>query len=179
MGIFQRIKAYFFNTSLPAKSVRNTAKPVRNLDDARTVGILFNATDVDERNAVLRYADKLRKQNKQVSLLGFIATVDKEATFPFEFFTQKDIDWAERPKGTAVQTFVGQGYDVFINLHTQTTNPTEHIALHVPAGMKIGPVAAHPDAYDLMIDLPAHKAQLATLIQQYERVLEKTATKVA
>lgn len=178
MGIFQRIQAYFYNKSLPARSVRNKAKAVRNLDDARTIAILFNATDVDERTAVLRYADKLRKQNKQVSLLGFIAVVDKEATFPFEFFTQKDIDWANRPKGAAVQAFIAQGYDAFINLHVQTARHTESIALQVPAGLKIGPVAAHPDAYDLMIDLPV-KAKLSTMIQQYEWVLEKTAVKVA
>ncbi|MEZ4987754.1 MAG: hypothetical protein R2795_22450 [Saprospiraceae bacterium] len=173
MGVIDRIRAYFYHKSLPTKSVRHSAKPVANMEQAKSISFLFDATDVDHRNMVLRYADTLKKKGKNIHLLGFIPVVDKEATFPFTFFTQKEIDWAMRPKGESVQQFTQQGVDVLVNLFPVSTPTLEAICLQTPANLKIGPVSIHPDACDLMVEMPA-KAHPAQILQQIEKVLEKT-----
>ncbi len=173
MGIIDRLKDRYYQKSLPTKAARATAASVRNLDEARTVAILFDATDVDERKRTLAYAEKLRKQGKQINVLGFISTADKEATFSFNFFTLRDIDWAQRPKGDQVTNWLKKEYDVLICLFPRTNRFTEYIALHTRAGLKIGPVAENTACYDLMLDMPA-SAGPQKLIQQYETVLAKT-----
>ena len=172
MGIIDRLKDRTYKKSLPAKPARSAGTPVRNLDEAKTVAILFDATDVDHRKRTLAYADKLRKRGKQVNALGFISTADKEATFSFNFFTLRDIDWAKRPKGEQVQQWLKKEYDVLICLFPTTNRFTEFLALHNRAGLKIGPVAKNTACYDLMLDMP--KASPDKIIQQYESVLAKT-----
>jgi len=173
MGIINRIIQYFYTRSLPARAVRSKGAAVRNIDEAKQVGILFDATEIDDRQTVLRYAEKLRKQGKNVALLGYVPVVDKEATFSFDFFTKKDIDWAGRPKGASIQHWLTHEFDAFICLFTTNTPFAEFIALHTPANLKIGTVPRHPDCFDLMVDIkPSAKPQ--QLIQQYEAVLAKT-----
>lgn len=173
MGIIDRLKDRFYQKALPAKAARANAAPVRNLNEARTIAILFDATDVDQRKRTLAYAEKLRKQDKQINVLGFISTADKEATFSFNFFTLRDIDWAQRPKGDQVANWLKKEYDVLICLFTQTNRFTEFLALHARAGLKIGPVAENTACYDLMLDMPT-SAGPEKIIQQYEAVLSKT-----
>ena len=178
MGIIDRLKDRFYQKSLPNKPARGSGKPVRNLDEARTIALLFDATDVDDRKKILAYADKLRKQGKQISVLGFISTVDKEATFSFNFFTLRDIDWAQRPKGEHVEKWLKREYDVMICLFPRTNRFTEFLALHTRAGLKIGPLAENTASYDLMLDMPA-SADPQKIIQQYEAVLAKTVPQPA
>lgn len=52
---------------LPAHQVKRNSV---FLENAKSVGILFDATLLEEREVVLQFAEKLKRQNKQVKLLG-------------------------------------------------------------------------------------------------------------
>jgi hypothetical protein len=173
MNLIDRIKERFYEKSLPAHPARTKGRTPRNLEEAKTIGLLFDATEVDDRKKSLAYADKLRKQGKKVAVLGFIATVDKEATFSFDFFTLRQIDWAQRPKGEAIAHWLGQDFEVLVCLFPKTAKFTEYLALHTRAALKIGPVAVKASAYDLMLDMPA-KSSPQQIIKQYEQVLAHT-----
>ncbi|WP_367391343.1 hypothetical protein [Lewinella sp. LCG006] len=173
MGIIDRIKDRFYQKSLPAKPARNKGQTPRNIEEAKTIGILFDATDIDYRKKILAYADSLRKQGKKVSTLAFISTADKEATFSFDFFTLRQIDWAQRPKGEAISHWLQHDFEVLICLFPQSSRFTEYIALHTHAGLKIGPLASNPTCYDLMLDMPATSTP-QQIIKQYEQVLART-----
>ena len=173
MGIIDRIKDRFYQKSLPAKVARNKGQAPRNIEEAKSIGILFDATDVDYRKKTLAYADNLRKQGKKVNTLGFIATVDKEATFSFDFFTLRQIDWAQRPKGESISHWLEHDFEVLICLFPQSAKFTEYLALHTRAGLKIGPVANNASCYDLMLDM-SPKSTPQQIIQQYEQILAKT-----
>ena len=70
MGIIDRLRLYFYTKSLPLKAARSKGVRIHNLDEAKYIGILFDGTEIDDRNTVLRYADKLRKAGIAVALLG-------------------------------------------------------------------------------------------------------------
>lgn len=173
MEFIDRIKDRFYQKSLPAKPARSKGRTPRNLEEAKVIGILFNATDIDDRKKTLAYADRLRKQGKKVSVLGFISTADKEATFSFDFFTLRHIDWAQRPKHENIDRWLNQEFEVLICLFPKTSKFTEYLALHTRAALKIGPVADNASCYDLMLDMPANSSP-QQIIQQYERILSKT-----
>lgn len=178
MGLIDRIKANVYRKALPAKAARHLGRPPRNLEEAKSIAILFPAGDIDDRKVVLRYADQLRKQGKSVVLLGFLPIADAEATFPFAHYTSKQIDWANRPKGEGINKFLGSSYDALVCLFAKTSLDTELIALKTPAALKIGPVPEHPDTYDLMLDVPA-STRPGAFIKQYERLLALTKPKKA
>ena len=173
MGIIDRIKERFYQKSLPAKVARSKGQVPRNIEEAKSIGILFDATDVDYRKKTLAYADKLRKQGKKVNTLGFIATADREATFSFDFFTLRQIDWAQRPQGEAITHWLEHDFEVLICLFPLSTKFTEYLALHTRAGLKIGPVANNAACYDLMLDM-SPKSTPQQIIQQYEQILART-----
>lgn len=177
MRIIERIKERTYQRSLPVHAARSQGAIPRTLADAKRIGIHFDATQIDHRQQVIRYAEQLRKQGKSVELLGFIPQVDKEATFSFNFYTSKQIDWAKRPKGEAVAQFLGQSFDAFICLFARTSLSTEFIAVHSPARLKIGPVAQHRDCYDLMLDMGANSTP-TQIIKLYEAIFAKMGRKV-
>lgn len=171
MTIIDRIKNWAYNNSL-LKFINNKRTVLdMNIDRAERIGILFDASDVDDRKAIIKYADRLKKQGKKVYLLGYIPTVDQEATFDFDFFTNKDIDWAKRVKAEATKNFLDRSYDLFISMPNEHIKPFEYISLQTNASMRIGSVSAHPACYDLMIDCSSSTSSLQ-FIKQYESVLE-------
>lgn len=178
MEFIERIKSHFYHRSLPAHPARSQGRVPRTLDDAKSIGILFNATDIDQRKQVLRYADQLKKSGKTVDLLGFIEQADKEATFSFDFYTGKQIDWSRRPKGESITKFLAKSFDVFICLFAKSSLSSEFLALHCPARFKIGPVPSRTDCYDLMLDMPS-TATPKQIIQQYDAIFDKSRVKAA
>ena len=56
-----------------------------NFPNARSIGVLFDATDLDRRNEVLAYVKDLRQREKKVTLLGYFSN-KQEKTANFTIF---------------------------------------------------------------------------------------------
>ncbi len=174
-NIFHSIREKIFVRSLNEK-IKNRLQGKRrglNFDKSRTIGILFDATNMENRNLVLEYAEQLRSQKKQVKLLGFFDSKMKDENFTFRHFNRSDIDWAFRPKGSNVEEFMNQQFDVLINLNTSSTTSTEYISALSKANFKVGPFTERTICYDLMIDTD-QRTSLRKFIDQMEGLLEKT-----
>ncbi len=141
--------------------------------NAKQIGILFNADDPSTRKQILRYAEALRKKGKQVRILGFLTEAQEGQEFAFRTFSKKDIDWQFRPKGSEVQAFMKQSFDLMFHLSLQPDFQLEYIAALSNAKLRVGPPTERTYAYDLMIDVPA-SAGLQGFIAQMESLLGKT-----
>ncbi len=176
MRLLANIKRWLYRRSLRQRLAQvrrpHQGKGV-NLQTARTVGIYFDATSVDERQTVLRFAQQLREQGKQVRLLGFFQHVLNEAEFSFDAFSVREIDWTGRPKSPKVEHFLGEPVDLFLALQPKTSPVLEYIACLIPAALRVGPVAEQAQAFDLMLDVPA-SADHRTLLQHFQRILKVT-----
>lgn len=147
-----------------------------NLSSAKTVGILFDATELDNRNIVLKYAKGLKDLKKKVSLLGFFNNKIEDENYTFKHFNLKNIDWALRPSGAEVKAFMNAPFDVFINADPVTKRHSEYIAALSHAHLKVGPCTENTYCYDVMIDL-GKSMDLHKFLQQVDRLMEKTNTK--
>ncbi len=173
MGVLNNIRNWAYQRSLRDRVMPRTVGHQVNLENAKSIGILFHADDLDQRKTIVRYADRLKKSGKKVRMLGYLSLADKQANFPFTFFTKKNVDWAGRPKGDAVETFMQQGFDLLLIIHPKANRLFEYIALSTPAKLKVGPVPEHPEAHDLMIDV-AGNTKLTAFIEQFEGILKIT-----
>ena len=160
---------------LKAKKSPRLRKRV-NLSSAKTVGILFDATELDSRNIVLKYAKGLRNLQKKITLLGFFNNKIEDENYTFKHINLKNIDWALRPTGAEVKAFIKEPFDVFINADPLTKTHSEYIAALSNAHLKVGPCTENTYCYDVMIDL-GKSMDLKKFLQQVDMLMEKTNTK--
>lgn len=172
----QSIQSYFRNRHLKKQlqvKKANLHKRV-NLEKAKTIGILFDASRLDIRQAALQYADQLKRNRKKVHLLGFFnLKQDTNASHDFNFFDKKSVDWRQLPKGKSVDFFLNQNFDIFVFLNPTSTPYSEYIAALSNAHLKVGPVTNQTECYDLMLNVK-DKGNLKHFIQQMESILRKT-----
>jgi hypothetical protein len=158
--------------SRPQAAIRQAV----NLETAATVGILFDATELKERNTALKFAESLEKRAKKVKLLGFFDNKMEGESFPFPFYTLKDLDWTRCPLGEEVKQFLDQKFDLLFVLRPQVAIHMEYIAALAYAHLKVGPCTEHTYCFDLMIDADP-KQPLSHFISQAEQLLKQTNVK--
>ncbi len=174
--MLQTIRTYFFRQSLQSLlSQPRRHRPPVSLEQAQSVGILFNATDLEKRHIAMEYADQLRDRGKRVKRLGFFDSKLEDPNFTFRYFNQKNLDWAGRPTGEAVKDFTEQSLDWLLILDMVSIPAFEYIAALSDATLRVGPVADNTACYDIMIDTRAY--DLRSFIKEMEFVLAKTNTR--
>jgi len=73
MKLWEDIRNYFYRKAVERKlEGQNTKRVLTNLDDAETVGILYDSTNPDNDIIITRFAEQLRNDGKTVEILGFI-----------------------------------------------------------------------------------------------------------
>ena len=143
-----------------------------HFDKARSIGILFDATELSSRDTVLRYAEQLKAIGKSVRLLGYLDNRTESESFSFHIFNKKDLDWLMRPKGHNVEEFLDHPFDILLNLSMEENPALEYIAALSQAHYRVGVFSKAIHCYELMIDLPTSQ-KLPDLIKQIEFFLQK------
>lgn len=173
------LRLYFhrrkLNKQLKSRPQAAIRQPV-NLETAATVGILFDATELKERNTVLKFAENLEKKSKKVKLLAYFDNKAEGDNFTFPFYNQKDLDWTLTPQGEEVKKFLDQKFDLLFLLRPQVDVHMEYIAALAYANLKVGPCTEHTYCFDLMIDADP-KQPLSHFISQVEQLLKQTNVK--
>lgn len=157
-----RLHHRFVQQSLPNHQVKRASV---FLEQAKSIGLLFDASLLKDRTLVLQFADRLKREGKQVQLLGFFNEKRTSSDYPFKHFDKKQLDWVWRPKSEVSTTFSNQSFDLLINLSKQTVLPLDFIAAHSKARFRVGPATAQTFCYDLMIEHDERKG-LDTFLKQ-------------
>ena len=182
---FQKIKTMAFLNKTTAKihgyflekELQNHQQTHYSMDlsTAKSIGLLLDATDLAEREAVLKFSEQLKKEGKEVKLLAFFSGDAKVANFAFPHFTKKDLDWTLRPKSREIKKFIDQPFDILINLTPYGSLPLEYIAAFSKAKFRVGPSTDKTYCYELMIDTAAKK-DLSSFIKQVTFFINKMNT---
>lgn len=173
MNLIERIRLFFYHRSLHKKMQQHKRpqKPMR-LEAARSIGILFDATSLESQKTAQQYAQSLQDKGKNVRLLGFLNSRQKDENFAFRHFNKRDINWMLCPKGPEVTDFMQQPFDILFVLSYQSNLQFEYIASLSKASFRVGPYTEHTYSYDLMLDTSAQD-DLNPFIQQAELFLNK------
>lgn len=161
MGIIKnwqtQVREYFLQKMMGKLDIRR--KPVP-FDLAKSVGILFDATEPEDREAVKQFAEQLKKKGKGVKTFGFFNHKQDITSFSFKGFNRNDVDWLDRPKSDQAQQFVNETFDVLISVYKGEQLPLEYIAALSKAHLRVGPYTDNTYCYDLMIETSKdHKAK--------------------
>ncbi|MCH2021925.1 MAG: hypothetical protein MK207_05540 [Saprospiraceae bacterium] len=155
------------------KCISHTKKrKATNLNNAKSIGLLFHASNDSDIQIVKKYRKELQRQHKKVTWLGYknIKTLNGNEEFPC--FCNKDLGLSMTPKKASVKQFINQKFDILISLHTKECLPLEYISAASSAYFRIGHYQENKVAsYDFMVY--GKTKSLRAYIQQMETYLKK------
>lgn len=175
MKIWKKIQRKLHLRALEsAKKKRKLSHESKPFSQMKRVSLLFDATDVEVEKLSLAFSERLKKQGKQVTLLGYIHRKEKagQQQHAFHSFSRAQVDWLSRPTGEAATSFMDTHADLLILISKHNWMWMNYIAALTQAKFRVGMANAPSDCYELMIDLGA-KQDLKEYLQHVEFFLQK------
>ena len=172
----QKVGKWVFQREL--KTNKRT-KEVCNLEDANSIGILYDATSEEQLKMVKPFVSYFFDLKKDVKALGYVNS--KQLSFhhtpklQYDFFYQKDLNWYYKPQNYIIDNFVKKEYDILINLCDSSIIPIKYLVASSIAHFKIGIHEENYEIYDLMISLKDDKSmeKLMHEIKHYINLINK------
>ena len=172
----QKVGKWVFQREL--KTNKRT-KEVCNLDNAQSIGILYDATSEEQIKMVKPFVSYFFDLKKDVKALGYVNS--KQLSFhhtpklQYDFFYQKDLNWYYKPQNYIIDNFVKKEYDILINLCDSSIIPIKYLVASSIAHFKIGIHEENYEIYDLMISLKDDKSmeKLMHEIRHYINLINK------
>lgn len=180
MWLFNKIKLYFLKLALTReleqKPVSN--REIINLQEAKNIAIIFNATNIEDVITVTQFADSLKNMGKNVEMLGYEnKKPKKDAQEQPHIFDKSNINWFEKPTGTKISTFKKQKPDILICAFEKECLPLEYLAAVSLAKFRVGKYTSKNVAnYELMINLEKNQ-NLQYLLTQFTHFLKVINTR--
>ena len=135
-------------------------KSFHNFNTARSVGILFDATNPENYNTARSFAKFFTERKIRVYGLGYADSKEVMNFYQFytgfNFFTIKDLSWQGIPTNHNINDFIYEKLDILIDLHLENNFPLEYITAMSKASFKIGPSTPCANHYDFMIDISSN-----------------------
>lgn len=119
------------------KSATKQHVPV-SLQNAKKIGILFDAENSAENATIVAFSEKLKSASKDVQLLGFVSERAFGSSYPFPFFTSKDLSWYGKPGGGTCGYFMHFPFDMLITFSNVSIPTLDYISSQSSAKFRIG-----------------------------------------
>jgi hypothetical protein len=160
MGILKKIRSGIANNTLK-KEMLQQPRLVQvqkfSFDAVRSVGILFDASNTEDYELVKRYVVYLREHTKKVKVLGYFSAKEipslTYSKLEYDFFSAKETNWFGKPLAAVTQNFIGEEYDLLIDLNIHDHFSLKYIAALSKAKFKVGKYKEEDETiYDMLID---------------------------
>ena len=137
-------------------------KAIMNLKAAKTIGVLYSASDINDVELIKKYITYLRDMGKKVRSMGYVPLKDLPGNIPTSIdqqcFTLKEVNWHLKPAMSFIGNFVKEEYDLLLDLNINRQLPLTYVAALSKAKCKVGRFTnKHMDLYDVMIEVDKEK----------------------
>lgn len=168
------LQSYFFNRALSeAVGIAKQKHTVINLNDAKTIGILYNSTNPDNDIIITRFAEQLKRDGKTVEIMGFVNDKKVDHKADILVMNTKHISWYLKPIDEKPLAFAAKNFDLLLCCFTEEVLPLEYIATISKARWRVGVYdEKKTNLYDMMVNLNG-KTDLNYLLQQMTNFLNK------
>jgi len=157
MSTLTNIKHWFGNWKLKRSDLeKKRIRKVYNLQSAKRITVLFDATEELDINLVKAFVSELSKGKDEVNALGYVNEKGKSlqhmSILHFDFFSQEELNWYGKPQGVVIDNFIKEDYDILIDLSLMEFYPLTYLAVASPSKFKVGRHREDVKVFDLMID---------------------------
>ncbi len=177
MKLIEDIKNYIGRFLLSKEIAEKNAKhSLTTFNEVQHIGIVYNAEDRNNEEAINNYANQLRTDGKKVFLMGYVDKKDlphsKKFILQSEFFWKEKLNGFNLPIKGKIGRFLELDFDLLLNLYFEPSLPMQAIAAYSKAKYRVGShIAGGLDYYDAMIDI-GEKKDLNFLIEQIDFYLK-------
>ncbi|MCS6934761.1 MAG: hypothetical protein NZM35_06405 [Chitinophagales bacterium] len=171
MKWWYNIQRYFYRKALN-EALRQTKelRSIINLPDAQTIGILYDSSDADNDILITRFAEQLKRDGKQVEILGFINDNKTDHKADIKVMNTAHISWCLVPVHETALDFARKRFDLLLCCFTREILPLEYIAAISRARWRVGVYDERKTAlYDFMINIGGRRdlSYLLSIITSY------------
>lgn len=151
---------------------------VCNINKAKKVGVIFNASLVLNFEIIKDFVKDLSKKGIHVNAIGYIDNKSLIDSYlhrkGFGFFTGKDLSLFYKPKGEKIEEFVNSDFDLLINLSLEKYLPIDYVTALSKAKFKVGKFIDQSSPLDFMIDTHKEMDTLKKVKKEVETKTHKT-----
>ncbi len=174
MKFIENTKSFFGERAI-RNYLKNNSRSMTscNINEAKTIGILFNATHQVSFEIVKELVKNVSNKKNTIDVLGFVDSKQLIDHYlyrkGFDFFTSSQLNWYYKPTNPLVDTFIKKQFDLLLNLSLDNPFPIRYIMTCSAARFKTGMYYKNQDYLDLMIDIEKEKQNM----NGFQRDLEK------
>ena len=172
MKILDSIRDYFYESVLTQRGANRPQRSITNLNDAKTIGIIYDSTDPDNDVIITKFSEMLRNKGKSVDVMAYLNDKKIDHKADINIFNRKAVNWYGVPIDERVDAYCNKNFDLLICAMTTDSKPLEYIAYLSKAKYRVGRFAENKTRlYDLMIQVDGNH-DLNYLLQQMTHFLE-------
>jgi hypothetical protein len=156
-------------------------REVVGFDEAKKIGLLYDATNNGDFEVVKQYIKSVRSRQKDVLALGYVdkkeLPANQYAQYGLDFFSRKNLNWQMIPANPVVNNFINESFDILINLNNNKCFPLRYISAVSHARFRVGRFdKKNVICYDMMIQLNGEPG-IKTIIEEVENFLRQIKNK--
>jgi hypothetical protein len=174
MWLVDKIKLLFYKKALAKEIEQNkdAERNILNIKDAKSIGILYNATNVQDVALINEFEDNLMNMGIEVMTMGYEnKKPDKKSSDKLNIINRNDLNWFDKPVGEKVLEFKKNKFDILICAIENDCLPLEYIAGVSHATYRIGKFSeSNVNHYELMINVTNNQT-LPYLLKQINHFL--------
>jgi hypothetical protein len=118
--------------------VQNHKPFICPLNDAKNIGIIFNATELSNIETIKKIYYKLKNEKNKIEILGFLNNNTIVTNDKINFINIKNINWYKKPKKIFIENFINSEFDILLNLDLDNLITLQFVSVFSKAKFKIG-----------------------------------------
>lgn len=165
----QRFLTWQTRRAANKKTVRNTV----GYDKARTIGLLFHYQGPESAGQVRIFADRLREEGRQVTILGFVEKPLENAPQGMDLYSRADYSLTGKNNSEAAKAFTTTSFDFLFFFGDLPRLELEQVLAECKAQCRVGGYQEHATPYfEMMVQGPAPN-QWEQLFRQFTAFTQK------
>jgi len=175
-GLKNFISDFYFNR---VDDVDREIKAI-NIKNAKSIGILYLASDKEVCELVKRYVKHLHQYSVKISTLGYYKSKnlhhDLTPKLEYDYFCEKDLNIQLRPNCSVFNNFVENSFDILIDTSVVEDKSIRFATIESRSKFKVGFAnLPYSHCFDFTIQLPKKKniRELMKNIDRYLHLINK------
>ena len=170
MELIKRIKHQLHDRMIEKRLSNKIQRKSIDFEMVKEVGIIFNGTELKDRQEVEAFKEKWQKLGKSIYLLCVFDSKEPQPNLTVDHFTKAQVNWLGKIQSEKVDSFIQEEFDLMISCSQEQV--LNDIAAMSKSKLRVGPITEKDYCYDLMISRDQNKGAKQYL-EQIERFLTK------
>ncbi len=170
MELIKKIKHQLHDRMIEKRMSKAVQRSSIDFENVKNVGIIFNGTELSDRQQVEAFKIKWEKLGKSIRLLCFYDSKEAQPNLAVDHFTKLEINWLGKLQSEKAEAFINRQFDLLIGCSDEQV--LNDIAAMSKSKLRVGPITEKEYCYDMMISRDQNK-NTKYYLEQVEQFLNK------